>query len=63
MKKKFKLEKNKRGYSISSVNNPTIKVAMEVLARKDLCKYCVDEVPVSVVALAMQCVKGSSSSR
>ena len=27
MKKKFKLEKKKRGYAISNINNPTVKVA------------------------------------
>ena len=27
MKKKLKLEKNKRGYVISSINNPAVKVA------------------------------------
>jgi len=28
MKKKFKLEKKKRGYAISNINNPVIKVTM-----------------------------------
>lgn len=27
MKEKFKLEKKKRGYAISSINNPVVKVA------------------------------------
>lgn len=34
MKKKFKMEKKKRGYAISSINKPTVKVATQILARK-----------------------------
>ena len=34
MKKKFKLEKKKRGYAISNINNSVVKVAINILARK-----------------------------
>jgi len=57
MKKKFKLERKKRGYTISSTNSVVIKVAIHILARKGMCKFHRDEVPVAVVALATQCVE------
>lgn len=34
MKKKFVLEKKKMGYTISSINNLVIKVAMHILVGK-----------------------------
>jgi len=34
MKKKFKLEKKKRGYAIFGINNPAVKVATKILAGK-----------------------------
>ena len=34
MKKKFNLEKNKRGYMISSINNVAVKVATQILDGK-----------------------------
>ena len=58
MKKKFKLEKMKRGYAISNINNPTIKVAVQILAGKVMRKCRVDEVPTLVIALATQCTEG-----
>lgn len=57
MKKKFKLEKKKRGYAISNINNPVIKVTMQILVGKVIRKCYTDEVPTLVVALAVQCVK------
>jgi len=36
MKTKFKLEKKKRGYTISSIKNKAIKVATQILASKIL---------------------------
>jgi len=58
MKKKFKLEKKKRGYVISSINNPADKVATQILAGKVIWKCCMNEVPAPVVALAVQCTEG-----
>ena len=58
MKKKYKLEKNKRGYTISSINNKVVKVVTQILAGKVMWKCYVDEVPAPVVALAEQCVEG-----
>ena len=57
MKEKFKLVKS-RGYAISSICNPTVKVETQILARKVMRKCCVDEVLAPVVALAQQCVEG-----
>ena len=34
MKKNFKLEKKKGGYAISSINNPAVKVATQILEGK-----------------------------
>ena len=34
MKKKFKLEKKKKGYAIYSINNKVVKVATQILAGK-----------------------------
>ena len=58
MKKKYKLEKKKRGYVISSINNKEIRVATHILAGKVMQKCRMDEVPASVVALVEQCTKG-----
>lgn len=58
MKKKFKLEKKKRGYSISNINNPTVKVAMQILEGKVMQKCHVDEVPMPVIVLAAQYTEG-----
>jgi len=61
MKKKFKLEKKKRGYAICNINNPVVKVVMHILAGKVMQKCRPDEVPALVVAHAAQCVEGFSS--
>ena len=49
MKKKFKMEKKKRGYAISTINNNAVRVATQVVAGKVMRKCCVDEVPMMVV--------------
>lgn len=54
MKKKYKLEKKKRGYAISSVNNIAVKGATQILAGKLMRKCCADEVSAPMVALAEQ---------
>lgn len=53
MKKKFKLEKKKGGYAISSINNPAVKVVTQILVWKVMRKCHVDEVPAPVVVLAV----------
>lgn len=58
MKKKFNLEKKKLGYTISSINNPAVKVATQIQVGKAMRKCHVDEVPVPMVALMAQCVEG-----
>lgn len=39
MKNKFKLMKKRRGYSISSICDPAVKVATQILARKFMRKF------------------------
>jgi len=34
MKKKYKLEKKKRGYAISNIKNKAVKVVTQILASK-----------------------------
>ena len=53
MKKRFKLEKKKRGYTISSINNFAVKVATHIFARKVMQKCHANEVPALVVALVV----------
>lgn len=57
-KKKFKLEKKKRGYAISNINNPIVKVVTWILERKVMWNCHVDEVPMQVGALVVQCAEG-----
>ena len=52
-KKKFKLEKKKQGYAISSINKPTIKVVTQILVGKVMQKCYTDEVHMPMVALAV----------
>ena len=49
MKKKFKMEKKKRGYAISSINNLLVKVVTLILAGKVTQKCHAHEVPTLVV--------------
>jgi len=58
MKEKFKLVKKPRGYASSSICDPTMKVAMQILTGKVMQKCHADEVPVPVIALAQQCAEG-----
>jgi len=58
MKKKYKLEKKKRGYTISSIKDKWVHVATQLLTRKVMRKCHDDEVPEPVVALAKQCAEG-----
>ena len=58
MKRKYKLEKKKRGYVISSIKDKGVCVATQLLARKVMRKFHGDELLALVVALAEQCTKG-----
>ena len=58
MKKKYKLEKKKRGYSISSINNKAVRVTTQILVSKVMRKCRADEVPTLVVSLAEKYVEG-----
>lgn len=58
MKDKFKLVKKLHGYSISSITNPTVKVATQILARKIMRKCHADEVSTLLVSLVAQCMEG-----
>lgn len=52
MKNKFKLVKKPRGYSITSITDPVVKVSTQILASKVTRKCCVDKVSAPVVSLA-----------
>ena len=52
MKKKYKLDKKKMGYTISNINDKVVRVVTQILVGKVIRKCRVDEVPVPVVALA-----------
>ena len=58
MKKNYKLEKKKRGYTISSIKDKGVRVATQLLAGKVMRKCRGDEVPMLVVALAEKCMEG-----
>jgi len=58
MKEKFKLVKNPRGYAISSICDPTVKVATQILATKVMQKCHTNEVSTPVIALVAQCAEG-----
>lgn len=61
IKKKYKLEKKKRGYAINSIKDKGVCVATQLLDSKVMRKFRNDEVLVLVVVLAEQCAEGSSS--
>jgi len=52
MKKKYKLEKKKRGYAISNINIKAVKAVTQILVSKVMHKCHVDEVPTPMVALS-----------
>lgn len=58
MKDKFKLVKKSRGYSITSINDPTVEVAMQILVAKVMRKCRTDKVSAPVVLLVAQCTEG-----
>ena len=58
MKKKYKLDKEQRGYVITRIQNKGVQVATQMLAGKVMIKCHGNEVPTMVIALAEQCAKG-----
>lgn len=58
MIKKYKLEKKKRGYAISSINKKVVRVVTQILVGKVMRKCRTNDVPVPVVALTEQCAEG-----
>ena len=58
MKKKYKLEKKKRSYTISRIKDKRVCVATQLIVGKVMRKFHEDEVPALVVVLAEQCVEG-----
>ena len=57
MKKKFGLVKKQCGYAITSISDPTVKVATKILTRKVMRTCHTNEVPTPVVSLVAQCTK------
>ncbi len=58
MKEKFELVKKLCRYAISSIRDPTVNVATQILVGKVMRKCHTDDVSVPVVALATQCAEG-----
>lgn len=58
MKAKYKLEKKRTGYVISSIKDNVVHVVTQLLARKVMRKCRTDEVPAPMVALDKQCMEG-----
>lgn len=58
MKGKYKLEKKKRSYIISSIRDKGVRIATQLLDNKMMRKCRADEVPVPVVMVAEECMEG-----
>lgn len=58
MKEKFKLVKKLPRSAISSIYDPAVKVATQILVDKVMRKCHADDVPTPVVTLAAQCAEG-----
>lgn len=58
MKDKFNISKKPRGYSISNITDPMVKVATKIQAGKIMTKCRADEVSSPVMSLVVQCAKG-----
>lgn len=58
IKKKYKVAKKKRDYTISSINDKAVNVVTQILVGKVMRKCHADEVSTPVVALAEQCTEG-----
>jgi hypothetical protein len=62
MKKKYDTDRGTRGIIIKRINDVTIKMAAKILACKMLRKCLKEEVSAGVVAVATQCVEGTTVS-
>lgn len=58
MKKKFDLIKKQRKYSITSINNPAVQIATQILVGKVMRKCHMDEVLALMISLVAHCMKG-----
>lgn len=58
LKKKYKLEKKKRGYVIDSIPYKEVYIATQLLVGKVMRKCQGNKVPAIVIALAEQCAEG-----
>jgi len=57
MKKNFRLVKGKRGYDINLISDQAVHFPVHILAEKLMRTCRANEIPMSVVSLAMQCAK------
>jgi hypothetical protein len=62
MKKKYGTDRRTRGIIIKRINNAATKLGTKFLDCKLLRKFHREEVPAGVVAVATQCVEGTSMS-
>jgi hypothetical protein len=62
MKKKYGTARGTRDIIIKRINNATTQLGAKILACKLLRKYRREEVPAGVIAIAAQCVEGTSMS-
>jgi hypothetical protein len=62
MKKKYGIDRGTRGIIIKWINNVAMQLGTKIIACKLLRKFCKDEVPARVIAIAAQCAEGTSMS-
>jgi hypothetical protein len=62
IKEKYGIERGNRGIRINDINDPVTRFATRLLGCKLMRKCRKEEVPAGVVAVAVQCTKGSSMS-
>ena len=60
MKDRFGLTKGKRGYQTLTIWHQSIRFAVDLLACKLMRKCRPNEVPVSIVSIAVNCAEGYS---
>jgi len=58
MKKKFEVIKKPCEYSITSINDPIVKLATLILADKVMRKCHANEIPMPVISFSAQCAEG-----
>jgi hypothetical protein len=62
MKKNYGTARGMRGIIIKQINNAATQFGTKILACKLLRKFCKEEVPTRVIAVASQCIEGTSMS-